>query len=183
MLDRFLIEHCSPTLAGLKAANLFRCFISSSEELREQLLMLNGKLNCKGLYFEVLSENGRSALILVYRRRMLQNQLDKSGVSEFLAAYGYADQSVEYCIGRLKSRFSENGEFPHEIGIFAGYPLEDVIGFIRNGGRNSKITGCWKVYHNEGEAARLFYKFQKCKDIYTQLFSVGRSIVQLTVAA
>lgn len=183
MLDHILIEHCSPTLAGLKAANLFRCFISSSRELNEQLMLLNSKLNSKGLSFEVLRETGRSALILVYRKKMLQDHLNKKGVEEFLAGYGYASLSVEYCIGRLKSRFSENEDFPHEIGIFAGYPLDDVIGFIQNGGRNSKFTGCWKVYHNESEAERLFHKFQRCKDIYAQLFAVGRSIVQLTVAA
>lgn len=183
MLDHILVEHCSPTMAGLKAANLFRCFISSSEDLNEQLLLLNSKLNCKGLYVTILRETGSSALILVYRKRLLQAQLDKAGVAEFLSGYGYTSQSVEYCISRLKSRFCDKGDFPHEIGIFAGYPLADVVGFIKNSGKNSKFTGCWKVYHNEGEAEQLFRKFQKCKDIYAQLFSIGRSIVQLTVAA
>jgi len=26
--------------------------------------------------------------------------------------------------------------FPHEIGVFLGYPLEDVMGFISNKGHN-----------------------------------------------
>ena len=37
-------------------------------------------------------------------------------------------------------------KFPHEIGIFLGYPLADVAGFIRNKGRNCKCIGTWKVY-------------------------------------
>lgn len=183
MLDRILIEHCSPALAGLKAANLFRCTISSSEELRKQLILLNRNLNGKGLYLEILRETSKSALILVYRKKMLQSQLDKREVAEFLAGYGYTDRSLESCIARLKKRFGENEEFPHEIGIFAGYPLADVIGFIQNSGQNYKFTGCWKVYHNEGEAKKLFRKFQRCKELYEQMFSVGKSIVQLTIAA
>lgn len=183
MFDRILVEHCAPTLAGLKAANLFRYFFSSNEELQDQLQTMNRHLNGKGLYFEILSEKNTSALVLTYRKGMLQNNLEKEGVAGFLASYGYTDNSVAYCIGFLKERIAESGKFPHEIGIFMGYPLEDVVGFIANDGRNSKFTGCWKVYHNEGEAEKLFRKFQKCKDVYLQMFSIGRSIAQLTVAA
>jgi hypothetical protein len=183
MLDRFLVEHCSPTLAGLKAANLFRYNFSSEEELKEQLTQLSVLLNGKGVFFEVIMRYDKSALILAYRKKKLQANLKKEEVAEFLASYGYAETSLEACLSRLKERFSRYGIFPHEIGVFMGYPLEDVIDFIRHEGKNCKCTGCWKVYHNEGEAEKQFRKFQRCKDVYMQLFSVGRSIMQLTVAA
>ena len=32
-LDRYLIDHCSPTLTNLKTANLFSCRYSSREQL------------------------------------------------------------------------------------------------------------------------------------------------------
>ena len=37
-LDRYLIDHCSPTLANLKTANLFSCRYSSQEQLAAQVL-------------------------------------------------------------------------------------------------------------------------------------------------
>ncbi|WP_353936946.1 DUF3793 family protein [uncultured Treponema sp.] len=31
----------------------------------------------------------------------------------------------------VKFRLMRFGDFPHEIGIFLGYPLEDVVPFLR----------------------------------------------------
>ena len=73
--------------------------------------------------------------------------------------------------------------FPHEIGVFLGYPLEDVIGFIKNSGQNSICTGCWKVYYNECEALKLFKRYKKCREVYQRLFKQGKTVLQLTVAA
>lgn len=48
-------------------------------------------------------------------------------------------------------------DFPHEIGLFLGYPAEDVKGFIENKAACSKCSGCWKVYGDE-QAARILFK-------------------------
>ena len=37
MLERYLIRHCSPTLASLKTANLFNMSFSSQEDFHLQL--------------------------------------------------------------------------------------------------------------------------------------------------
>lgn len=49
---------------------------------------------------------------------------------------------------------ADYGEFPHEVGLFLGYPPEDVEGFIENKARSCKITGYWKVYSDEEKAKR-----------------------------
>ena len=69
------------------------------------------------------------------------------------------------------------------IGLFLGYPLGDVIGFIKNAGQNCKCVGCWKVYYNECEAIKAFARFKKCTNVYVRLWNQGRSVRQLTVAA
>jgi hypothetical protein len=60
------------------------------------------------------------------------------------------------CLDYLKSRFSDPGGFPHEVGIFLGYPLEDVISF--SAGKSSPYTchGYWKVYFRPEKAERTF---------------------------
>ena len=41
MLERYLIDHCSPTLASLKTANMFSCPYESGESLEEDVCKWN----------------------------------------------------------------------------------------------------------------------------------------------
>ena len=74
-------------------------------------------------------------------------------------------------------------EFPHEIGVFLGYPLTDVVGFIENQGRNFTCCGCWKAYGDRDAAERLFAQLNKCTKVYLRLFHSGTPIFRLAVAA
>lgn len=181
-MENYLIEHCSPTLASLKTANLFNYIYESEEQLHGYIAKLNESLEETGVSVAILRKCQRSALIYVYRQKKLEEDLRQEGVAGFLQRYGYEEFSAKAAIALLRTRFGREGEFPHEIGIFLGYPLGDVCGFIENAGRNSKCSGCWKVYCNECEAIRLFAKFDKCKEVYKRLFHQGKTVRQLTVA-
>lgn len=181
MLEKYLIEHCSPTLASLKTANLMNIPFESENELNLSVELLNSQLSKKGIELLILKKSESSALVYAYRKSKLASDLSQKGVAEFLREYGYESVDVEYCISRLQSRLALSGEFPHEIGLFLGYPLGDVVGFIDNAGQNCKCTGCWKVYCNECEAIKNFAKFNKCKSVYKRLWQDGRSLTKLTV--
>lgn len=182
MSEQILVKHCAPTLAGIKTGNLFNFWFDSQGELKEIIKQWNSQLNFKGVYVEALKASNGRALIYVYREKMLEKDICEGRAKSFLFNYGYRDFSVGNCISTLKSRIAGSDEFPHEIGLFLGYPLEDVIGFIENAGENSKCVGCWKVYCNECEAIKLFARFKRCKEVYTRLFNNGRSIEQLAIA-
>lgn len=183
MLERYLIEHCSPTLASIKTANLFTFSCQSDEEAEQYVNEWNHRFQDKGVSIAILRNRNQKALLYVYREDKLNADLNKEGVPEFLRAYGYREFNAQYGIRQLKKKFAESESFPHEIGLFLGYPLADVTGFIENAGKNSKCSGCWKVYCNECETMKLFSQFKKCKDVYTRLFHQGkRSVLQLTVA-
>ena len=183
MLEAYLIRHCAPTLASLKTAGLFRCAFEAKEELERQLSLWNTALERKGVFLRVLRREEKAALVYVYRRSNLQRDLHAPGVERFLQRCGYTPADVEGTLCQLEQRLQTMDGFPHEIGVFLGYPLGDVIGFIRNKGKNSKYTGDWKVYCNLCEAVRMFAKYKKCKRVYAALWEQGRSILQLTVAA
>lgn len=183
MLEKYLIEHCSPTLASIKTANLFTYAYETEEELKNQVYFWNRSVKEKGISLLILRKRNRTALIYVSRLNYLKRDLEKPGVREFLKGYGYESIEPAYALERLKSRLQSSEEFPHEIGLFLSYPLGDVTGFIENAGRNSKCCGCWKVYCNECEAIRTFAKYKKCKEVYLRLWNQGRSVLQLTVAA
>lgn len=182
-MEHKIVEHCAPTLAGLKTANMFNYQYSSCNSLEQEIRSANQTLNAKGVYVEKLKMGPSRALIYVFRKERLKKDLEKPGVRELLARYGYAKYDIRSCIEFLKARLCESECFPHEIGIFLDYPLHDVIGFIEHGGKNCKCCGIWKVYSNECETQQLFARFKKCTDVYRKVFAQGRTLVQLTVAA
>lgn len=181
MLERQLIEHCAPTLAGMKSASLFSYFYQGESFVRREIDEINQLLEKKGVRIEVLRWNGTSALLYVYRETLLARELRQPEAWKLLKRYGYCEQRTDYCLEQLKERLADCSCFPHEIGIFLGYPVEDVWGFIVNGGKNCKSCGMWKVYCNQGEKDRLFRKYNKCRDVYRHVFYEGRRLLQMTV--
>ena len=73
--------------------------------------------------------------------------------------------------------------FPHEIGLFLGYPPHDVEGFIRYGGQNFRQCGFWKVYDNEKAVMHLFHCYAACiRKIYDSL-QEGASLQSMICSA
>ena len=186
-LEEGLIVHCAPTLAGIKCAGLFNYFYSAENIAREELHETNEVLNKKGVYVVPLVWKEKSVLIYVYRESMLQKELSNIEVHELLQSYGYdfgyKGNIIEQCIVNLKKRLAVCTCFPHEIGVFLGYPLEDVKGFIKNRGKNCKSCGVWKVYFDKEKKDKIFVKLNKCKDVYIKAFCEGRKIEKMTVSS
>ncbi len=180
-LDRKLIEHCSPTLAGIKTANLFTVKFDCEKRLHTAVNNMNLCLESKGISVKILRQKEATALIYVYRARMLKVDFKDKVAEDILKRYGYENLTVEESINRLSDRLGTFGDFPHEIGLFLGYPPPDVEGFICNKGKNCNLCGYWKVYGDTDKALTEFAKYDKCKMIYKKLWSEGRDILRLAV--
>ncbi len=180
MPDELVIRHCSPTLAGLKTGNMFMCPFSSSDEMRQELSSLNHTLGKKGLRVMPLRYSDDKALVYIYRPERLRNDLRCSAAGNVLRKCGYDCGSPEKCIARLRCRLRECEEFPHEIGLFLGYPPEDVEGFIEK--RPCKLTGFWKVYGDPVSAEKKFAQFRKCSKVYYSCWCGGCPLERLAVA-
>ena len=183
MLDEFLIRHSAPTLAGLKTANLFWYPWEKKEELHSILKKWREILKEKGLELTVMKINGKRALLYLYRKSRLRADLQRPETRKMLAEEGYTYETARQAVEILRQRIMQCRVFPHEIGLFLGYPEEDVRGFIENEGRNCKCCGCWKVYCNECDARKTFRRFKKCEAVYEKLFLMGRPVRKLIVAA
>lgn len=182
MSEEMIINHCSPTLAGIKTGALFNCAYPSERELRSSVRAWNKTLSPKGLRVLPLRYNGRTALIYIYRPAMLSADLENELARRLLAQCGYVSETPEGCIVQLLRRFAECEEFPHEIGLFLGYPPEDVCGFIANKACGYKCVGYWKVYGDEEKAKKAFARFEKCTRCYCQQHAKGTGIERLAVA-
>ncbi|MFI3201023.1 MAG: DUF3793 family protein [Eubacteriales bacterium] len=180
MSTEMVVRFCSPTLAGLKVANMFSVRCRWRDEIMEHLAYYNNLLNEKGLYFKLLKYENEIALIYVYRKQKLKEILQQKEVIKVLKSYGYDEMDMKTCLEKLMIHL-EKKEFPHEIGIFLGYPIADVKAFIEHKGEGHKCVGCWKVYTNEQEAKATFCKFDKCTKIYYEKLLQGTEITRLTV--
>lgn len=183
MLEADIIAHCAPTLAGIKTANMFTYISENGDSICQEVDEINGKLNSRDVYVEILRRSEKRALLYVYRKTMLENDLSSEGACALLKNCGYECKETACCIRKLQEKIFEDEYFPHEIGVFLGYPLDDVIGFIEQQGKNYKCCGIWKVYGDEQQSQMLFRKLKKCSEIYKRLFANGRTLLQLTVAA
>lgn len=182
MHEELLIKHGAPTLAGMKTGNLFSCAFSGSDEMRRCLRTWNRAIVGKGLRSLPLGRQNGRVLIYVYRVSWLERDLRGKDARRLLTKLGYPCHDTQSCIHRLICKLREDASFPHEIGLFLGYPPEDVSGFIENGARGFKCAGCWKVYGDEETARALFLRYRRCTEAYCAQYAKGVTIDRLTVA-
>lgn len=162
MSDELIVRQCSPTLAGLKTGNMFSAEFTSRAEIIDRIRGLNRRLAPYGLCMLPLRFMEKRVLVYMYSPKRLSADLELPQVQELLRGFGYDLSSAGGCIARLRRRMDEGESFPHEVGLFLGYPVEDVRGFIENGARGCKCIGCWKVYGDMNAAKMRFESFEKC---------------------
>ena len=143
-----LILQCAPFLKGIKIA----CILNITEENSRELYEI---LEGTGIKFKILTRNHGKCLVFLYRRESFSRYLKRTDVREFLGSYGYEDVEPEKMLERLSKRVCQysDGEicFPHEIGAFLDYPIDDVKCFIEKDGKDSLFPDTGKSITIQGE--------------------------------
>lgn len=125
-----------------------------------------GKIFINKLELKILElrENTKSIIILVYNEKHLKKYLCEKGNKDFLINIGYKkNATINEWLETLKKRYNLY-HCPHELGIFLGFPLNDVIDFIECKDKECLLCGYWKVYNNVNKAKALFEKYDKIKN-------------------
>lgn len=165
-----LALQCAPLIAGLKPSNLFNIPCEGVCQVRELI-------RDTGISMYVLFSTGRKAAVLLYRRESLEKYMEQEPVVGMLHKLGYQDTSLEAVLPVFRMRYrrymQERRDFPHEMGLLLGYPVEDVRGFIEHQGRDYLCTGYWKVYENREQKQQLFQRFEYAKENLVLLLSYG----------
>lgn len=210
-LERAIVRHCSPTLAGMKPGCLFNVpgafAADTNEEPAAQLAAwrmaqelsaaldalvahVSRALEPSGVTVRVTARRACGALVYVYRPDELARALSDRRVCERLGEWGYQtrgpgwlSQALDQLGARLERCHRRDPEagFPHEVGFFLGYPYEDVMGFIEHKGRDFLCCGCWKVYAEQDRAKACFERYRRCTQAYEELLEMGASISDLAL--
>ena len=181
MSNEILIRCCAPTMACLKTGNMFTCAFDSRKQMTEELRQLNQRLSRKGLRILPLRWRDGKALLYLYRPKLLERDLRDPLSRKLLSECGYTGEGASVCLVRLISRLRTEENFPHEVGLFLGYPPADVDGFMHRKDE-CKLSGLWKVYDDVESAIRQFARCRHCTEVYLDCLSRGFSLDRLAVA-
>ncbi len=145
---KWLVETLGPVILGAKPAEIisypkFDC--SRCEKL--QAIDANFEKAIKVKYRKITQDNGQIKIIF-YDPKHLEETLQDKRIRKFLVKLGYPqNDSMEAYLDMLTGKL-QKGECPNEIGVFLGYPLKDVIGFIGHPSLKFTKVQYWRVYGN-----------------------------------
>ncbi|MDO5292706.1 MAG: DUF3793 family protein [bacterium] len=165
--ELILTYYLAPVILKMKPASLLAF---SSRELIAYEELLNGI----GMKKVILDEYRNKSYVLFYQEDMITEILENKENQKFLETEGYHNFTLEQVLYRMEvrlqrcHRLTENNLFPHEIGILLGYPLQDVIGYIKNQGKEALASGYWKVYSNVIKAKNMFLQYDEARKAMLQ---------------
>jgi hypothetical protein len=175
-IETQLALQCAPLITDIKTSNLL---IVQNDNVRKVKQILS---NTNISQF-ILMFTEQKTTILLYKKYQLESYISQKKVRKLLKNIGYQEHLLDDILHIFQLRYKDyiagGKEFPHEMGLLLGYPVEDVEEFIKNEGKNFLYTGYWKVYENLPEKVSLFRKFELAKETLIQLVSFGISIVDI----
>lgn len=177
-LIRHLVLKLAPVLLGVKPAGLLRltsCRLPAMEK-RHELFCLhqNEILAALRLDCRILKRNSENLVVLFFRPETLARTLGEPANAAFLAALGYRPGAE---LAELGKRCRENREFPHEIGVFLGYPLKDVRGYIEDPeGCLALPRGLWRVAGDPRESLAVMERFRSAEAKVRELVANGSAL-------
>lgn len=163
-IEKFLIYNASLVISGIKPSatitikkdneNLYDKWIKYGIDFIQKIEMKYIKLR----------ECNNALIILIYNEKKLKNYIFKKENKKFLIQIGYVEEEdINMYLSILENRYKEFN-CPHELGIFLGFPLNDVKDFMECKKKKCLSCGYWLVYNNLKEAKEIFNKYDKVKD-------------------
>ena len=157
-LEVKIANQCAPVLAGVKPSNML---VLENKHIRDVVRVLEGT----GLSWRCLYAGEEKNIWLLYRKEAMEETVLGKEQMLFLREWGYEEDTLERMLMKFSQRFRQyrkdkNLPFPHEMGVFLGYPMADVKGFIKYEGKNYLYCGYWKVYENVEERKELFRTYE-----------------------
>ncbi len=159
-IESMFLYHASPILCNVKPAVLVTV---RPECTRIWKSRKDTMCKATGLCIREIKRKNGVYLFLIYEKHMVDTAIKNETSANILKMYNYpVDEGIENCINHLTARFEDN-DFPHEIGIFLGYPPGDVKAFIENEGKNSTCCRYWKVYEDVETAQSIWAKIDEAQ--------------------
>ena len=146
----------------------------------KELARISMKLHNTNISLIILCTCKKRHLVMVYRAKELEEHLRSKEVSDYLREFGYRRDDFISNLIRLHQRmngfYNKMKEFPHEVGVFLGYPICDIKGFLENKGERYLHSGYWKIYGNLEETRKKFLSYDEAREIAIDEFLSCREL-------
>ena len=178
-LEVKIANQCAPVLAGVKPSNML---VLENKHIHDVVRVLEGT----GLSWRCLYAGDEKNIWLLYRKEAMEEIVSGKEQMLFLREWGYEEDTLERMLMKFSQRFRQyrkdkNLPFPHEMGVFLGYPMADVKGFIKYEGKNYLYCGYWKVYENVEERKELFRTYEEIRKVFVEEARKGKNLWQITM--
>lgn len=185
-----LVRMAGGVIAGIKPSAIFSIPMRAycvgrwrqleRQALDEALRVYARVLPSYGASLAVLYRNDRRVYLMIWRPDMIEAALADADASAILQQEGYAPASADEQVMELRRRLvayyrrDAGAVFPHEIGLFLGYPPEDVRGFVA--GEEATCVGPWRAYGDADAAQRRFDALERQERRCRRRFARGETL-------
>ena len=163
----FLLVNTAAVRQGVKPAELLRvrhCYEGVNSEGLHICLYRSDIYGILGLDYMELKVERQSSLVLFYNPAVLGATLAESRNRRWLARLGYPENgTTDELLSELRRRW-HGTEMPHEVGVFIGYPLKDVAGFMRHLPSTPVHHVAWRVYGGTRESLERMRLYASAED-------------------
>lgn len=162
--DKYMLFLLAPVIGGLKPSSTITLKKDSKEyhtwnDYKEIFLE---KTRLKHI---LLREDDDAIILLIYSEKRLEDYINKEEVRKFLLKLDYnSEGSLEDILNNLVERYNKF-HCPHELGVFLGIPLQDVIDFMECTTKKCLLCGYWKVFNDFDYALQIFNDYNKSKEL------------------
>ncbi|WP_243141211.1 DUF3793 family protein [Alkaliphilus pronyensis] len=178
---KWIVRALGPVLLGVKPSEILS-FPGNDE------ISINKKQNVKAIikysskikFKEFTFPNGCSK-ILFYNVRLLDYTLNHGSNLKFLKRLNYpTEYSLNNYLDHLIMKMKD-GEIPDEIGVFLGYPLKDVIGFMGHPSLKLTKTCGWRVYGDPTVSDKKYQEIVDAKNRINTMLLINKpdKVIQL----
>ena len=164
-----ILEMLGAVILGSKPAEIINV-PGSKEDKKIKLSKIEAFFsNCSRITYRIITTHDGGKRVLFINEKSMEKVLVNKRCINFLKFVGYpADYELNDYMDELVFRL-QSEEFPHEIGVFLGYPLKDVLGFMGYGKNELVEVKNWRIYGDKEISYEVYNNFMRDKAIMKEM--------------
>ena len=164
-----ILEMIGAVILGSKPAEIINV-PGSNEDKKIKLSQIESFFShCSRITYRIITTHDGGKRVLFINEKSMEKVLSNKRCVNFLKFVGYSsDYELNEYMDELVFRL-QSEEFPHEIGVFLGYPLKDVLGFMGYGKNELVEIRNWRIYGDKEVSYEVYNNFMRDKAIMKEM--------------
>ena len=164
-----ILEMLGAVILGSKPAEIINV-PGSKEDKKIKLSQIEAFFsNCSRITYRIITTHDGGKRVLFINEKSMEKVLVNKRCINLLKFVGYSsDYELNDYVDELVFRL-QSEEFPHEIGVFLGYPLKDVLGFMGYGKNELVEVKNWRIYGDKEISYEVYNNFMRDKAIMKEM--------------